>query len=149
MGTAGIKLPAMDFPNGFTGATAAFAPYTQFDSSGNSTGGYGMVSVIDNRSHSSYHALQISAARELTASGFGFQASYTFSKSIDDTSAVIMRCLSGQSGAVGATRARRSVQCAHGQRAVEFRCEAGVWRSACFRICTRTARRSEESSARH
>ena len=29
VGTAGIKLPAMDFPNGFSGADAAFAPYTQ------------------------------------------------------------------------------------------------------------------------
>ena len=100
VGTAGIKLPAVDYPNGFPGATASFAPYSQFDSSGNFIGGYGMVSVIDNRSHSFYHALQISATRDLTASGFGFQASYTFSKSIDDTSAVINAGISGQSGAV-------------------------------------------------
>ena len=99
VGTAGIKLPAVDYPNGFPGATASFAPYSQFDSSGNFIGGYGIVSVVDNRSHSSYHALQISATRDLTASGFGFQASYTFSKSIDDTSAVITAGLSG-SGAV-------------------------------------------------
>ena len=43
VGTAGIKLPAMDFPNGFTGADPGFAPYTQFDSSGVVTGGYGPV----------------------------------------------------------------------------------------------------------
>ena len=84
VGTAGIKLPAMDFPNGFAGADPAFAPYTQFDSSGRVTGGYGPVTEMTNRSHSSYHALQVSAQKNLTASGLGFQASYTFSKSIDD-----------------------------------------------------------------
>ncbi|HVN04749.1 MAG TPA: TonB-dependent receptor [Bryobacteraceae bacterium] len=103
VGTAGIKLPAMDFPNGFAGATPGFAPYTQFDASGQITGGYGPVNLMDNRSHSSYHALQISAQRDLTASGLGFQASYTFSKSIDDTSAVIGGFISGQSGAVAQT----------------------------------------------
>src|ERR1017187_5087635 len=103
VGTAGIKLPAMDFPNGYSGAAPAFAPYTQFDSSGNITGGYGLVNVMTNRSHSSYHALQVSAQQNLTASGLGFQASYTFSKSIDDSSAVVGGFISGQSGAVAQT----------------------------------------------
>ena len=103
VGTAGIKLPAMDFPNGYSGADPAFAPYTQFNSAGQVTGGYGVVSVMTNRSHSSYHALQISAQQNLTAAGLGFQASYTFSKSIDDTSAVIGGFISGQSGAVAQT----------------------------------------------
>ncbi|HUE22180.1 MAG TPA: TonB-dependent receptor [Bryobacteraceae bacterium] len=103
VGTAGIKLPAMDFPNGFAGAAPAFAPYTQFNSSGQITGGYGPVTVITNRSHSSYHALQVSVQQSLTSSGLGFQASYTFSKSIDDTSAVIGGFISGQSGAVAQT----------------------------------------------
>lgn len=103
VGTAGIQLPAVDFPNGFSGATAAFAPYTQFDFSGHITGGYGPVFEIDNRSHSSYHALQISMQQNLTASGLGLQASYTFSKSIDDASAVIGGFISGQSGAVAQT----------------------------------------------
>ena len=103
VGTAGVKLPAMDFPNGFSGADPAFAPSTQFNSAGQITGGYGLVNVMTNRSHSSYHALQISAQRNLTASGLGFQASYTFSKSIDDASAVIGGFISGQSGAVAQT----------------------------------------------
>src|ERR1022692_2820631 len=103
VGTAGIKLPAMDFPNGFSGADAAFAPYTQFDSSGRITGGYGPLSVMTNRSHSSYHALQVSVQQNLTASGLGFQASYTFSKSIDDSSAVIGGFITGASGAVAQT----------------------------------------------
>lgn len=103
VGTAGIKLPAIDFPNGFSGATAAFAPYTQFDSLGRITGGYGPANEIDNRSHSSYHALQISAQQNLTASGLGFQASYTLAKSLDDSSAVIGGFISGASGAVAQT----------------------------------------------
>jgi hypothetical protein len=103
VGTAGIKLPAMDFSNGFSGADPAFAPYTQFNSAGQITGGYGVTNAMTNRSHSSYHAMQVSAQRNLTASGLGFQASYTFSKSIDDASAVIGGFISGQSGAVAQT----------------------------------------------
>jgi hypothetical protein len=78
----------MDFPNGFTGASPAFAPYTQFDAAGQVTGGYGPLTEFTNRSHSSYHALQVSASNNLTSFGLGFQASYTFSKSLDDTSGV-------------------------------------------------------------
>jgi hypothetical protein len=103
VGTAGVKLPAMDFPNGYSGASPAFAPYTQFNSSGQAIGGYGPVTIVDNRSHSSYNSLQISAQKNLTASGLGFQASYTFSKSIDDASAVVGGFISGQSGAVAET----------------------------------------------
>lgn len=103
VGTAGVQLPVTDFPNGFTGADPSFAPFSQFDASGRITGGYGPAMVITNRSHSSYHALQVSAQENLTASGLGFQASYTFSKSIDDTSAVLGGFISGQSGAVAQT----------------------------------------------
>jgi hypothetical protein len=89
VGTAGIKLPVMDYPNGYTGAGPEVANCTRFDESGRVIGGYGPVSLVTNRSHSTYHALQISAQKELTTSGLGFQASYTFSKSIDDTSGVM------------------------------------------------------------
>jgi hypothetical protein len=78
----------MDYPNGYTGADPAFARYTSFDASGRVTGGYGPVTLVTNRSHSTYHSLQVSAQQQLTSSGLGFQAGYTFSKSIDDTSAV-------------------------------------------------------------
>ena len=84
VGTAGVKLTAADHPNGHAGATPEFAPYTQFDSAGQITGGFGPIFLIDNRAHSTYHALQISASKNLTASGFGVQASYSWSKSIDD-----------------------------------------------------------------
>jgi hypothetical protein len=58
---------------------------------------------MTNRSHSTYHALQASLQKDLTASGLGIQASYTFSKSIDDTSAVFGGFISGFSGAVSQT----------------------------------------------
>ena len=105
VGTAGIKLPVLDYPNGYTGADPAFAPYTQFDSSGRVVGGYGPLGLMTNRSHSTYHALQASAQKDLTASGLGFQASYTFSKSMDDASAVLGGFVSGSSGAVALTSA--------------------------------------------
>jgi hypothetical protein len=40
-------------------------------------------------SHSSYNALQTSVSKSTSRIGLSFQASYTFSKSIDDTSAVL------------------------------------------------------------
>jgi hypothetical protein len=89
VGTAGDKLPVMDYPNGFAGAESGFAPYTQFDSAGSAVSGYGVVTLVTNRSHSSYHSLQVSAQNTLTSFGLGFQASYSFSKSIDDVSTVI------------------------------------------------------------
>src|ERR1039458_5955694 len=76
VGTAGIKLPVMDYPNGYIGADPTSAPYTQFDSSGAIVGGYGSVVLMTNRSHSTYHSLQVSAQRDLTASGLGFQGAY-------------------------------------------------------------------------
>jgi hypothetical protein len=99
VGTAGIHLPSMDFPNGYNGASPAYAPYTQFDSAGSVTGGLGTVMLVTNRSHSSYHALQASVQGRLGHDGPDVQASYTWSKSIDDTSSVLGGFISGTSGA--------------------------------------------------
>jgi hypothetical protein len=101
VGTAGVKLPIVDYPNGFAGADPAFSPYTQYDASGRVTGGYGQANLITNRSHSTYHALQVSVQNNLTSWGLGVQASYTFSRSIDDSSAVLGG--PGTSGAVSQT----------------------------------------------
>jgi hypothetical protein len=43
---------------------------------------------MDTAAHSTYHSLQTSATENYSRIGFSFQASYTLSKSIDDTSAV-------------------------------------------------------------
>lgn len=89
VGTAGIHLASVFSPNGYGGASPAFAPYTQFDASGHAIAGFGPESIMTTGSHSSYNALQTSVSKSTSRIGLSFQASYTFSKSIDDTSAVL------------------------------------------------------------
>ena len=93
--TVGIHLPEPFFPNSYTGADPAFAPFTKFDDAGNRTGGLGQVGIITSDSHSSYHALQMSLTKNSARAGIGLQASYTYSKSIDDTSSVIGGSIAG------------------------------------------------------
>jgi len=100
VGTAGVSLPAINFPNGYPGATAGFAPYTQFNASGETIGGFGTEILMTNRSHSTYHALQSSLQGRVTSGGPDIQASFTWSKSLDDVSTVIGGFISGASGAV-------------------------------------------------
>ncbi|MFI5097050.1 MAG: carboxypeptidase regulatory-like domain-containing protein [Candidatus Acidiferrales bacterium] len=89
VGTSGIHLSSVIFPNGYAGADPAYAPYTQFDSTGQAIGGFGSEAVMATGSHSTYHALQTSVSQSTSRIGLSFQASYTFSKSIDDTSAPV------------------------------------------------------------
>ena len=86
--TAGVKLANIISPNSYTGASPQFAPFTQFDSAGQVTGGYGHEYLMGTPSHSTYHALQVSASKNSPRLGLGFQTSYTFSKALDDTSAI-------------------------------------------------------------
>jgi len=88
VGTVGIHLASVLSPNSYGGADPAFAPYTQFNSTGQAIGGFGPELVMTTGSHSSYHALQTSVSQNTARMGLSFQASYTFSKSMDDTSAV-------------------------------------------------------------
>ncbi len=98
VGTAGSHLPRFSFLNGYPGATEGFAPYTEFDSAGRVTGGFGTETVLTDTSHSSYHALQLSAQGMVGHGGPGVQASYTWSKSLDDVSSVLG---AGAGGGVG------------------------------------------------
>jgi len=97
VGTAAEHLPRYSFPNAYAGATPEFAQHTKFDSAGNVIGGFGVMNVITNDAHSSYHALQTSLSGTVGHGGPGVQASYTWSKSIDNTSMVI-----GGTGSTGA-----------------------------------------------
>jgi hypothetical protein len=97
VGTESFRLPRSSYPNGYAGASPGFAPYTQFDSSGAVSGGFGFESVITDTSHSSYHALQTSLSGTVKHGGPGLQVGYTWSKSLDDVSAVI-----GGTGSTGA-----------------------------------------------
>jgi hypothetical protein len=98
VGTAGIHLALVFTPNGYAGAGPQFARFTQFDSKGNGISGFGPEYVMASDSHSSYNALQTSVSGPNAKIGLNFAASYTFSKSIDDTSAV----LGGIPGSAGA-----------------------------------------------
>ncbi|MCX6629582.1 MAG: TonB-dependent receptor, partial [Candidatus Solibacter sp.] len=88
--TVGIGLARVDWPNGYGGADAAFAPFTA----------YGPIVMMTNRSHSTYHSLQTSVGKSSLRAGLGFQASYTFSRSLDDSSSVLGGFVSGSSGTV-------------------------------------------------
>ena len=87
--TVGIHLPSVFSPNSYSGADPAFAPFTKFDSTANPIGGYGTESLIASASHSSYHSLQTSVGNKSAWAGLQMQASYTYSKSLDDTSSVL------------------------------------------------------------
>jgi hypothetical protein len=97
VGTAAVHLPRTSFPNAYPGADPEFAPYTQFDETGAVVGGFGVMNIITGTSHSTYHSLQASLTGTVPHGGPGVQASYTFSKSLDDASQV-----SGGTGATGA-----------------------------------------------
>jgi hypothetical protein len=100
IGTAAVKLPRETYFNGYPGAGPRFAPYTQFDSAGNIIGGFGTENVITSTAHSSYHALQTSLQGTVAHGGPGVQASYTWSKSLDETSSVVGGFITGGTGAV-------------------------------------------------
>jgi hypothetical protein len=97
VGTVAMKIPRTSFPNAYPGADATFAPLTKFDNAGNVIGGFGSENLITATSHSHYHALQTSLSGTIPHGGPGLQASYTWGKSIDDTSMVI-----GGTGSTGA-----------------------------------------------
>jgi len=52
-------------------------------------GGFGPESIMSTESHSTYHSLQTSVSKNSARAGLGLQASYTYSKSLDDTSSVL------------------------------------------------------------
>jgi hypothetical protein len=97
--TTGIHLPRAYNPNGYGGACQGFAPFTQFSSPCHAVAGFGPELLMTSGSHSTYHALQTSLTKNSARFGLGVQTSYTFSKSLDDTSAVLAGLL-GTSGTV-------------------------------------------------
>jgi hypothetical protein len=87
--TVGVHL-ANTFPiNGYSGASPNYARFTQFNTAGQPVGGYGPVTLVTTGSHSTYQSLQASVTKSSTRWGLGVQASYTYSKSLDDTSSAL------------------------------------------------------------
>lgn len=97
--TAGVHLSSVYSPNSYGGAGPGVAPFTQFDTTGKPIGGFGPESVMSSASHSTYHSLQTSFSKNSARAGLGLQGSYSYSKSIDDTSAVLGGLL-GNAGVV-------------------------------------------------
>jgi hypothetical protein len=87
--TDGVGLASIVFPNAYAGASPQFAPFTSFNAAGQIVGGYGPEDLMSNRSHSTYNSLQTSVGKTSARWGLGFQVSYTYSKALDDTSAVL------------------------------------------------------------
>jgi len=97
VGTSAFGLPRTSYPNAYPGADSGFAPFTNFNSGGAVTGGFGFEAVITATAHSSYNALQTSLSGNVKHGGPSLQASYTWGKSLDDVSGV-----SGGTGSTGA-----------------------------------------------
>jgi hypothetical protein len=97
VGTSAFRLPRMSYPNAYPGADPEFARFTNFDSSGGVTGGFGFESVLTGTAHSSYNALQTSLSGNVGHGGPSLQAGYTWGKSLDDVSGII-----GGTGSTGA-----------------------------------------------
>ncbi len=89
VGTSAFRLPRMSYPNAYPGADSEFARFTNFDSSGAVTGGFGFESVMTATSHSSYNALQTSLSGNVGHGGPSLQAGYTWGKSLDDVSGIL------------------------------------------------------------
>ena len=103
IGTAAVHLARQTFFNGYNGADPTYAPYSKFDAQGNVTGGFGTENVVTSNAHSSYHALQTSLQGTVPHGGPGVQASYTWSKALDETSSVVGGFVNGASGAITQT----------------------------------------------
>jgi hypothetical protein len=87
--TAGVHLSSVYSPNSYGGASPTFAPFTRFDSAGAAIGGRGPEVMMTGASHSSYHSLQATVSKNSSRAGLGLQGSYTYSKALDDTSALL------------------------------------------------------------
>jgi hypothetical protein len=88
VGTAGVKLVGAIYPNNYAGADSRFAPFTRYDAAGHVLGGIGPEFLLSNPSHSTFHSLQTAVSKISPHLGLGFQASYTLSKSLDNSSTV-------------------------------------------------------------
>lgn len=84
VGVTGVHLIGNIFPNGYNGAAPGFAPYTQFDASGQVSGGFGEEILFSNPFHSSYNAGELGVRKAPGAAGLGFNASFTYSHAIDN-----------------------------------------------------------------
>jgi hypothetical protein len=82
VGNKGVHLYNSSYPNGYNGAQAQYAPYTQI------TPGLGELQMFYNQGSSNYNALQVQLRKISPSHGIQFQASYTFGKDLTNADAV-------------------------------------------------------------
>jgi hypothetical protein len=87
--TVGAHLTSVFPANDYSGASPDYAKFTQFNSAGQPVGGDGPLSLVTSGSHSNYQSLHTSVNKNSTRFGLGFQASYTFSRSLDESSSAL------------------------------------------------------------
>ena len=87
--------------------------------------GFGPEIIMTSGSHSSYHALQTSLTKNSARLGLGVQASYTYAKSLDDTSAVLAGLL-GSSGTLLQTAPQNPWDPSGGERSINLRRDSRV-----------------------
>jgi hypothetical protein len=78
----GVKLEASEWPNAYAGAEPQYSPFSI------ATPGLGEFQLIDNHGHSIYHSLQSMVRKVSPSHGLQLQASYTWSKVIDNASTI-------------------------------------------------------------
>ncbi len=75
----GVALQGSSYPNAYSGALPQYTPYTDANP------GLGEFQLIDNHSHSTYNALEVELRKTSPRYGLTYQASYTYSKLLDDS----------------------------------------------------------------
>ncbi len=84
IGISTVGLPNMIYPNGYSGADPQFAPYSEFGPTGQFIGGFGPENLFVSAAHSSYHGGEFILRKSPTRWGIGLNATYTYSKELDD-----------------------------------------------------------------
>jgi hypothetical protein len=77
-----VGLYGSQWPNAYVGAEPQYAPYTAIDP------GLTEFQLTTNFAHSTYNAMQVQVRKISKQQGIQFQASYTYSKTIDNASTV-------------------------------------------------------------
>jgi hypothetical protein len=74
----GVRIFGSEYPNAYTGALPQYTPYT------NAYPGIGEFQLEDSHDHSTYNALQVVLRKTSAKHGLTFQASYSYSKELDN-----------------------------------------------------------------
>jgi hypothetical protein len=84
IGISSVGLPIMTYPNGYVGADPQFAPHSEFGPTGQFIGGFGPENFFISGAHSSYNGGEFILSKSPTRWGIGLNATYTYSKELDD-----------------------------------------------------------------